>query len=123
MKTKEELNTPKEEVETLNKKLHELTEEELAQVSGGRTGSLPGGKFIFSAYDTPQEGRYYASYDYTDSPGFTCVRLKAINSSRELLFTLESVSSGFNTWSSKSGDLHETDLENFKERYPYEANI
>ena len=35
MKTKEELNALKEEVETLNKKLCELTEEELAQVSGG----------------------------------------------------------------------------------------
>ena len=35
MKTKEELNSLKEEVETVNKKLHELTEEELAQVSGG----------------------------------------------------------------------------------------
>ena len=35
MKTKEELNALKDEVETLNKKLHELTEEELAQVSGG----------------------------------------------------------------------------------------
>ena len=35
MKTKEELNALKEEVETLNKKLHELTDEELAQVAGG----------------------------------------------------------------------------------------
>ena len=35
MKTKEELNALKEEAETQNKKLHELTEEELAQVSGG----------------------------------------------------------------------------------------
>ena len=35
MKTKEELNALKEEVETLNKKLAELTEEELAQVAGG----------------------------------------------------------------------------------------
>ena len=35
MKTKKELNTLKEEMETLNKKLHELTEEELTQVSGG----------------------------------------------------------------------------------------
>ena len=35
MKTQEELNEIKEEVETLNKKLHELTEEELAQVTGG----------------------------------------------------------------------------------------
>ena len=37
MKTKEELNALKEEVEALNKKLAELTEEELAQVSGGKT--------------------------------------------------------------------------------------
>ena len=35
MKTPEELNALKEEVETLNRKLAELTEEELAQVSGG----------------------------------------------------------------------------------------
>ena len=39
MKTKEELNALKEEVETLNRKLHELTEEELAQVSGGGDGT------------------------------------------------------------------------------------
>ena len=35
MKTKEELNALKEEVEALNKKLDELTEEELAEVVGG----------------------------------------------------------------------------------------
>ena len=35
MKTRDELNALKKEVETVNEKLHELTEEELAQVSGG----------------------------------------------------------------------------------------
>ena len=35
MKTKEELNTLKEEVETLNKKLAELSDKELAEVNGG----------------------------------------------------------------------------------------
>ena len=35
MKTKEELNALKEKVETVSRKLAELTEEELAQVSGG----------------------------------------------------------------------------------------
>ena len=35
MKTKEELNVLKEEVEALNTKLAVLTEEELAQVCGG----------------------------------------------------------------------------------------
>ena len=35
MKTKEKLNTVKEEVEALNNKLAELTDEELEQVNGG----------------------------------------------------------------------------------------
>ena len=35
-KPKEELNKIKEEVETVSKKLSELTPEEIAQVSGGR---------------------------------------------------------------------------------------
>ena len=35
MKNKEELDTIRKEVETLGKKLAELSEEELAQVSGG----------------------------------------------------------------------------------------
>ena len=40
MKTKEELNILKEEVETLNRKLCELTEEELTQVTGGDTSKI-----------------------------------------------------------------------------------
>ena len=44
-KTKEELNELKEEVETLDEKLHELTEEELAQVVGGKSGP-PSAAFI-----------------------------------------------------------------------------
>ena len=35
MKTQEELNALKEELETVSKELHELTEEELVQVAGG----------------------------------------------------------------------------------------
>lgn len=35
MKTKEELNAIKEEVEAVSKKLQELTEDELAEVAGG----------------------------------------------------------------------------------------
>ena len=41
MKSKEELNALKEEVETLSRKLHELTDEDLAQVSGGNMTCNP----------------------------------------------------------------------------------
>ncbi len=40
-KTKEELNAIKEEVETVNEQLTELTPEEIAQVSGGKPFAPP----------------------------------------------------------------------------------
>ena len=43
-KTKKELNALKEEVESVNEKLQELTEEEIAQVYGG---AMPSNKWIF----------------------------------------------------------------------------
>ena len=46
MKTQEELNALKEELEALNKKLTELTEEELTQVSGGHW--LPVGTLAYA---------------------------------------------------------------------------
>ena len=51
MKTKEELNSLKEEVETVSKKLHELTDEELAQVVGGVVprDKVPNGKIHATA--------------------------------------------------------------------------
>ena len=48
MKSKEELNALKTEVEAMNKKLAELTEDELAQVTGGWWGEL-GARGFFSS--------------------------------------------------------------------------
>ena len=45
MKTREELNALKEEVETLNRKLMELNEEELKEVAGGLA---PGRRYWYS---------------------------------------------------------------------------
>lgn len=52
MKTAEELNSIKEEVETLNKKLAELTEEELEQVVGGTDGLTSD----MIGFDRPEHG-------------------------------------------------------------------
>ena len=60
MKTEEELNALKEEVETLNRKLHELTEEELAEVSGGR--------YIQDLVDNYQYAYTGIEYSGSDSP-------------------------------------------------------
>ena len=56
MKTAEELNVIKGEVETVRRKLNELIDEELAQVSGGRPNGLgpefgcEAGEFVADAY-------------------------------------------------------------------------
>ena len=54
MKTPEELNALKEEVEAVSRKLHELTEEELAQVTGGMDvvkAGVSGGAVFLSLND------------------------------------------------------------------------
>ena len=48
MKTKEEPNALKEEVETVNRKLRELTEEEPEQVAGGEKAPVEGKKYADS---------------------------------------------------------------------------
>ena len=64
MKTKEELNALKEEIESLNKKLAGLTEEEMEQITGGGQnywlpkktsedgGIIGGGKWPYSKEGT-----------------------------------------------------------------------
>ena len=54
MKTKEELNALKEEVETLNKKLRELTDDELRVVVGGSEV-----EFLFDDKSVDKEFRIY----------------------------------------------------------------
>ena len=49
MKSAEELNALKEEVAALNKKLAELSEDELTQVTGGSIPDIPGLGFIGEA--------------------------------------------------------------------------
>lgn len=48
MKTKEELNTLREEVEALNARLTELSDEELKQVTGGFKGKF---KYVLGTWD------------------------------------------------------------------------
>ena len=49
MKSKEELDALKEEVEAVNEKLQELTPEEIAQVSGGRVAPRDPQRVIVTA--------------------------------------------------------------------------
>ena len=59
-KTKEELNAIKEEVETVNKKLHELTPEELEQVTGGWVAAfgIAGAQFASVAEGKPGDNGF-----------------------------------------------------------------
>ena len=66
MKTKEELNALKEEVEALNKKLAELSEEELAQVVGGY--DMPSiredEKYVMQEFVRPENEKQYEIHVY-----------------------------------------------------------
>ena len=57
MKTPEELNALKKEVETLNKKLAELTEDERAQVFGGLLLPIFSGNLNTDFLDQCPQGR------------------------------------------------------------------
>ena len=63
MKTKEELNVIKEEVETMKKKLAELTVEELKQVAGGFVVIMTTMECENCGYGTIWGGSYAGYYD------------------------------------------------------------
>ena len=68
MKTKEELSALKKEVETMNRKLAELSEEELEQVCGGVSTSCPKGRGIAVTLKVIEGGAYLCkSYDSNNS--------------------------------------------------------
>ena len=75
MKAKEEQNALREEVEALNRKLHELTEEELEKVTGGHVNS-PGETcqgcntaiLVYGGYDE-SNGLHYS---YCPNPNCKC---------------------------------------------------
>lgn len=65
MKTKEELNAIKEEVDTVSKKLAELSEDELKQVTGGILPIL----FTSVAQGTMRPGVNWNSEELPTEPG------------------------------------------------------
>ena len=59
MKTKEELEALKKELDDVNKKLHELTEEELKQVTGGSD-------FNMDDFSVTESDKQYEQHFYDD---------------------------------------------------------
>ena len=72
MKSQKELEELKQEVETVNRKLHELTDEELAQVSGGVVGAYGGYSSVLGPIICPGCDQYTATYFYRNKK---CVKI------------------------------------------------
>ena len=72
MKSKEELNTLKEEVEALNRKPHKLVEEELKNVSAGVVAAYDGYSSVLGPIICPGCDNYTATYYYRDKK---CVKI------------------------------------------------
>ena len=67
MKTKEELNALKEEVKTVSKKLHELTDDELDKVVGGDEDCVFGKPCLCPKCGAPASAIYYfQTEEYSD---------------------------------------------------------
>lgn len=67
MKTKEELKQLKTELESLGKKLAELTDEELVQVTGGEHNmpqKNPDEKYVMGDFTVPQNANQYEFHFY-----------------------------------------------------------
>lgn len=69
MKTKEELNALKNEVETLNKKLAELSEEELKEVVGGIGYPDPMGETMSDGWIKESSGETGVFYGIENKEG------------------------------------------------------
>ena len=70
MKTKEELNILKEEIETVSKKRRELTDEELEQVAGGNSYSeqqVPHSLGLYDSGDTTPGAVRFAAFELKDA--------------------------------------------------------
>ena len=72
MKTKEELNVLKEEVETVNRKPHEMSEEDLEQVQGGVVAAYDGYSSVLGPIICPGCDNYTATYYYRNKK---CVKI------------------------------------------------
>ena len=77
MKTKEELNVIKEKVKSQNNKLAELTDEELAQVSGGYSGENQSVvvqllKLVEAGNEEQSIKLFNAYYKYMTAEGVVC---------------------------------------------------
>ena len=57
MKTREELIAIKEEIETMNRKLAELSEDELTEVTGGYSGLRKREDEVFRLFDVMNRGQ------------------------------------------------------------------
>lgn len=87
MKTKEELNAIKEEIETLNGKLAELTEDEVMQITGGTwippVPDIPQPHCYIAVYHCNNCGHEYSVF-YFSTPGYvddSCPKCHSNNNS------------------------------------------
>ena len=71
-KTQDELNALKEEMETVNRKPHEMSEEELKNVSGGVVAAYDGYSSVLGPIICPGCDNYTATYYYRNNK---CVKI------------------------------------------------
>lgn len=106
------------------KDVNELRDDELAEVTGGGSGSLPQNGITFERYSSLEAGFYYSSAQDTSNVVYVYSCPSGLGYTRES-FTVDPSN---NSWISKnitpSGVRHENfNIAGFMELYPFRLNV
>ena len=102
----------------------ELKDEELENIAGGGSGTIPQNGIIFTTYSSVEAGYYYSSAQNTNDVVYVYSCPSGLGFTRELF----SVDLSSNNWISKnitpSGVKHENfNTDGFMSLYPYRLNV
>lgn len=108
----------------MTKEFNELTDEELSQVSGGGSGTIPQGGITFKTYDALADGHYYSQEKNFSEVVYVYLVGGTFYYTREAF----SVTEATNTWSSRcrtpSGVRNPIEnVGGFMYRYQYVLNV
>lgn len=107
----------------MEQKINELKENELEKVSGGGSGTIPGGGIKFSTYTEVSGNRYYSKQQNLNNVVYVYSIVYGMGAKE---YTPESISVNYSkgTWSSTTTSRFGSSVTgSFASEYPYMLNI
>ena len=123
-KTNEELIQLKTEYKTSKNELEELTDDELTQVIGGGSGTIPQGGITFEEYDVLLSDHYYSQEQNFNEVVYVYTASNKMYYTREAFSVVTSTNSWISRNRTPSGVKNPIDnVSGFMSRYRYVLNV